>query len=174
MKWNHLKAYCRKKHLRQFSGMKSQKGPGTHSKQRDFVSVTGPSLLRGDKLLEPNQELEQWNGMEETDFLFFKYSSTLSLSRAYKQTGVRANPCCSSTEMMVAVLCWGMGLRSMDMGSMELSMGWLALIGGRVTKGLGVSSWAPCWLGGISWLLVILPVSNTVSSPGALGNQRQF
>jgi len=57
----------------------SLKGPGIHSKQRDFVSVTGPSLLRADKLLEPNQELEQWNGMEETNFLFFKYSSSLSL-----------------------------------------------------------------------------------------------
>lgn len=32
----------------------SQRGPGTWSKQRDFVSVTGPSLLRGDKLLKLN------------------------------------------------------------------------------------------------------------------------
>lgn len=59
----------------------------------------------------------------------------------------------------------------MDMGIMELSMGLPDLFKGRVMKGFGGSSQAPCWLGGILWLLIRLPVSNTVSSPGALGYQ---
>lgn len=84
MKWNHLKAYCRKKHYRQSSGSWVPEGP-RDPQQTDFVSVTQPCLLRGENPVELNQEQEQWNGMEETNFLFFKYSNTLFFLLSSKQ-----------------------------------------------------------------------------------------
>lgn len=52
MKWNNLRAYCRKKHFRQLTGRLVPGGPRDPSKQRTLFSVTGLSVLRGDKLLK--------------------------------------------------------------------------------------------------------------------------
>lgn len=92
----------------------------------------------------------EWHGRNQ--FLnVFKYSSVLSLSQAYNQTGTWANLCCSGPEVVVAVFCWNLSLWSAAPRNMEPSVGWPALMA-AVHGGLWGSCQALCWLWGVPWL----------------------
>lgn len=159
MKWNHLKAYCRKKHYRQSSGSWVPEGP-RDPQQTDFVSVTQPCLLRGENPVELNQEQEQWNGMEETNFLFFKYSNTLFFLLSSKQElepahAAATRNCGGSAVLRRGFVVSGNGHHGAQHG--------LTCPDGRQDQG---SSWAPHELAGVLWLLVGLTLSSAVSSTG--------
>lgn len=126
----------------------SQKGPGTHSKQRDFVLSHSHACWGVTSLW--NNEMA-WKKLISY-FANVVTPSPLQVNRSWSQ------PMLQDTATVAAVLCWDVGWWSVGMGSLELSMGWPALTGG---------SWAPQELRGFLCLLVRLTMSCVLSwSPG--------
>lgn len=135
IKWNKLKAYCRKKHLRQFSGRLLPEGPRDLEQTKRLCFCHRAIPAEGWQAPETELELKQWNGVNETNFLHFFFPNTPVPSPFLVLTAKQES---RPTYASVARKCWWqcraeMSLWSMDTGGMGLNMGWPAW--GRPAQG---------------------------------------